>query len=62
MAVSDQFESVLHEWIGVFMRNSMRHFLQFAKARKLSLPFDRRRNKIVSAHSALDLLRRALLR
>ena len=38
MAASDQFDSVLHEWIGVFMRNSIRHFLQFAKARKLSMP------------------------
>ena len=34
----------------------------WTKTHKLSLPFDRRRNKIVGAYSALDLLRRALLR
>jgi DNA-binding MarR family transcriptional regulator len=38
MAGSDQFQTALHEWIGVFMRNSMRHFLLFAKSRKLSMP------------------------
>ncbi|MFN2298812.1 MAG: MarR family winged helix-turn-helix transcriptional regulator [Anaerolineales bacterium] len=38
MSDSDQFQSVLHEWIGVFMRNAMRHFLLFAKDRKLSMP------------------------
>jgi DNA-binding MarR family transcriptional regulator len=38
MAASDSFPSALHEWIGVFMRNSMRHFLLFAKAKKLSMP------------------------
>jgi nicotinamide-nucleotide amidase len=31
-----------------------------AKTRKLSLPFDRRRNKVVSAYAALELVRRSL--
>jgi DNA-binding MarR family transcriptional regulator len=38
MAASDQFLSALHEWTGVFMRNSMRHFLHFSKERGVSMP------------------------
>ncbi len=38
MAASDQFLSLMHEWAGVFMRNSMRHFLLFAKEKGVSMP------------------------
>jgi hypothetical protein len=30
------------------------------EARTVRWPFDRRRNKVVSAHAALDMLRRSL--
>jgi len=33
----------------------------YIKTKKLTLPFDRRRNKIISAHAGLDLIRRYLL-
>ena len=33
----------------------------YSKTKKLTLPFDRRRNKIISAYAALDLIRRYLL-
>lgn len=35
---------------------------QFEQCRKLSLPFDRERNKVVTAYGALDLLRRQIQR
>jgi len=38
MPASDQFLSVLHEWTGVFMRNSMHNFLLFSKEKGVSMP------------------------
>jgi DNA-binding MarR family transcriptional regulator len=38
MAASEQFLTALHEWGGVFMRNSMSHFLLFSKEKGVSMP------------------------
>jgi DNA-binding MarR family transcriptional regulator len=38
MAASEQFLAVMHEWAGVFMRNSMSNFLLFSKERGVSMP------------------------
>ncbi len=38
MAASEQFLAAMHEWTGVFMRNSMRHFLLYSKEKGLSMP------------------------
>ena len=38
MAASEQFLAALHEWAGVFMRNSMRNFLLFSKEKGVSMP------------------------
>jgi DNA-binding MarR family transcriptional regulator len=37
MPGSDQFLDALHEWTGVFMRNSMHDFLRFSKEKGVSL-------------------------
>jgi DNA-binding MarR family transcriptional regulator len=38
MTASEQFLAAMHEWAGVFMRNSMRNFLLFAKEKGISMP------------------------
>ncbi len=38
MAASEQFLAAMHEWAGVFMRNSMRNFLLFSKEKGVSMP------------------------
>jgi DNA-binding MarR family transcriptional regulator len=38
MPASDQIQAVLHEWTGVFMRNSMHSFLLFSKEKGVSIP------------------------
>jgi DNA-binding MarR family transcriptional regulator len=38
MSASGQFLESLHEFSGMFMRNSMRNFLHFAKERGISMP------------------------
>jgi DNA-binding MarR family transcriptional regulator len=38
MPASDQIQAVLHEWTGVFMRNSMHNFLLFSKEKGVSIP------------------------
>ncbi|MBN2083880.1 MAG: MarR family transcriptional regulator [Anaerolineales bacterium] len=38
MAASDQFLAAMHKFAGLFMRNSMRNFLHFAKENGVSLP------------------------
>jgi DNA-binding MarR family transcriptional regulator len=38
MAASEQFLAAMHEWTGVFMRNSMRHFLLYSKEKGVSMP------------------------
>jgi DNA-binding MarR family transcriptional regulator len=38
MAASEQFLAAMHEWAGVFMRNSMRNFLLYSKEKGVSMP------------------------
>jgi DNA-binding MarR family transcriptional regulator len=38
MRASEQYLSAMHEWAGVFMRNSIRNFLLFAKEKGISMP------------------------
>ncbi len=38
MVASEQFLAAMHEWTGVFMRNSMRNFLLYSKEKGVSMP------------------------